>query len=156
MEISDWIDLAAVVVNALLAYWIVSSMQNKLTNKRILKDYFIQELKEIRNEYRSCLNNLYANQTLAIKVIPWFKLMNIKVDDLMTLINTKYAIDKKLLDPYQNKLRELITENQDFINQFKSTKPVEFSAESKNKIIIFQQEYNHLFNDLIIGINDHG
>lgn len=118
MGVSDWIALIGVIVNSILAYWIVRTIQNKLTNKRVLKDHFINEIKEIRNDYKTCLNNLYLNTTHPHRVIPWFKLMNIKVTDLMTLINTKYKIDKDKLKPYQIELQELITNNEDFMNQY--------------------------------------
>jgi hypothetical protein len=154
LSTSDWVQLFGVIVNATLAYWIVRTIQNKLTNRRVLKDYFINEIKEIRNEYKTWMSNLYSNTTQSKRVIPWFKLMNIKVDDLMTCINAKYNIDKKLLSPYQNELRELVTENEDFIKQFESSKPIEFSEVSRSSFIKFQQEHNQVFNHVIIMIND--
>jgi len=150
---ADWIALLGVGVNAGLAYWIVRTIQNKLTNKRVLKDHFINEIKEIRNDYKTCLNNLYTNNTHPHRVIPWFKLMNIKVDDLMTIINKKYFIDKDKLKPYQIELQELITNNEDFIKQYNLEKVI-FSESSRTQLIKFQQSHNQLFNELIISIND--
>lgn len=154
MTLSNWIEVSAIVVNALVAWWIVRTIQNRLTNNRVLKDHFIEEVKDIRNEYRNFLNNLYADKTEIRTIIPWFKLMNIKVSDLMTIIHQKYNIDKQKLFPYQNDLRELITESEDFNMQFKDGRNIVFSEESKTKIIEFQNTYNHLFNELIIDIND--
>lgn len=50
-------------------------------------------------------------------------------------------------------LRELVTENEDFINSFYLGQNIIFSDSSKTKIIEFQQENNNLFNRLIIEIN---
>jgi len=154
IEVSDWITIFSILINALLAYWIVNTIQNKMTNKRVLKDHFINEIKGIREEYKNYLNQLYVNQADPRKVIPWFKLINIKIDDLMTLINKKYKIDKKILDSYQNELRELITNNEDFNKQFKKDKLITFSEKSRNQFVMFQQTNNHLFNEIIIYIND--
>jgi len=154
IEPAEWVSLIGIIVNSLLAYWIVKTIQNRLTNKRVLKDHFINEIKDKRNEFKSYLNKLYSNQITGKKAIPWFKLMYIKVDDIMSLIDLKYKINKQLLNPYQIELRELITENSDFINQFQSDTPIQFSEESKSKFIIFQQKHNHLFNEIIIRIND--
>jgi len=158
MDTSDWISLLGILVNSVLAYWIVKTIQNKLTNRRVLKDHFILEVKEIRSEYKVCLNNLYNNKTHPENVIPWFKLMNIKVADLMKLISEKYKISEDILQPYQNELRDLVTNNADFTNQFREKKdknmPIEFSDNSRHEFIIFQQQHNHLFNDLIVKIND--
>lgn len=153
MESADWIALLGVLVNAILAYWIVRTIQNKLTNKRVLKDHFINEIKEIRNDYKTFLNNLYSNTTHPQRVIPWFKLMNIKVDDLMKIVHTKYSIDKGKLKPYQIELQELITNNEDFIAQYNGEKVV-FSETSRTQLIKFQQSHNQLFNEIIITIND--
>jgi hypothetical protein len=153
LEAADSIALLGVVVNAGLAYWIVRTIQNKLTNKRVLKDHFINEIKEIRNDYKTCLNDLYSNNTHPHRVIPWFKLMNIKVDDLMTIIRKKYCIDKDKLKPFQLELQELITNNEDFMAQYNREKIV-FSQTSRTKLIKFQQSHNQLFNEIIIAIND--
>lgn len=154
LEPSDWIGIVGIIVNAALAYWIVSTIQNKLTNRRILKDHFINEVKEIRNEYRLWMNSLYSNKIPPKRVIPWFKLMNVKVTDLMILIHDKYQIDKLVLTPYQRDLQELVTNNEDFISQFRNSKPIEFSEVSKNSFLKFQQDNNHLFNTIIVKIND--
>jgi hypothetical protein len=153
MEVADWISIAGLAVNSALAWWIVRTIQNRLTNRRILKDHFIGEIKEIRAEYKDFLDKLYADKTAASSVIPWLKLMNIKVTDLMELINKKYSIEKNMLLPYQSELREFVTENKDFISHFKESVIV-FSENSKSQIIKFQQINNHLFNDIIILIND--
>jgi len=153
-QASNWIDVLGIIVNSILALWIVRTIQNKLTNRRVLKDHFINEIKDIRGDYKNCLNNLYSGQTVARRVIPWFKLMYIRVDDLMNLISEKYKIDTKALSPYQNELRELITENEDFIKYYDSDKPIVFSENSRSQLIKFQQAHNHLFNDIVIKIND--
>lgn len=152
---SDFIDIAAIVVNIILTVWIVMVIQNRSANKRFLKDYYISELKEIRNEFKNCLSNLYNNKVLPKNIIPWFKLMNIKVTDYMEGVNSTYKVDQKFLEPYQNELRELITENQDFINQFNSKEKLILSSVSKNELIRFQQVHSKLFNKLIIKINNH-
>ena len=152
--ISDYIAILGILVNAFLALWIVRTIQNNLTNKRVLKDHFICEVKEIRVEYKTFMSNLYANKVIPSTIIPWFKLMNIKVSDLMKILNKTYNIKIDTLSPYQNDLRELITENKDFIKSFNSDK-ICFSDDSQRKIIQFQQKNNHLFNEVIISINNH-
>ena len=154
LDHSDYVEILGVLINSILAYWIVRTIQTNLTNKRVLKDHFINEIKEIRNEYKTCLNNLYANKTHPKLVIPWFKLMNIRVNDTMNLINNKYKIEITKLNPYQITLQELVTNNEDFMNQFKNDKPVEFTEFSKVQLIKFQQENNQLFNEIIIAVND--
>lgn len=154
LSTSDWVNIFGFAVNAGLAIWIVRTIQDNQNNRRVLKDHFICEVKELRNAYKDCLNNLHGGKTLPHAVTPWFKLMNIKVNDLMVILNSKYRIQIDKLLPYQAVLPELVTDSDDFIKQFKSDKPVKFSEETKKALIKFQQEHNQLFNDLIILIND--
>ncbi len=71
----------------------------------------------------------------------------------MELLNQIYGINKEKLYPYQNDLRELITENEDFIRCFNADK-LELSDVSRKQFIQFQQNNYHLFNEVIIAIND--
>lgn len=158
---ADWILIwntvvlgAGTLVNAAFGFWIVRTIQGKMTDKRVLKDHFIVEIKELRSEYKSFLIHLYSNNIHPKKVIPWFKLMNIKIDDLMELISPRYKIDKNVLLPYQTSLRDLVTENEDFMQQFKVDKNVVFTEGSRASFIKFQQEHNKLFNSVITKIND--
>lgn len=154
LEASDWIDFIGIIVNSFLAYWIVRTIQNRLTNKRVLKDYFISEIKDIRTEYNVCLNNLYLDNTKPKGIIPWFKLMNIKIEGLMKEMNRTYGIDSAILNPYQYELRDLITDNADFTNQFSSDNSIIFSEPSKIMFTMFQQRNNQLFTNIIVAINN--
>lgn len=154
LEASDWIDICGILVNAILGLWIVLTIQNKLTNKRVLKDHFIGEIKDISLEYKDCLERLYSNSLLPSDVIPWFKLMNIKINDLMIFLDNTYKIELDLLQPYQTTLRDLITNNVDYINNYQSNNPIVLSSASKLDFIKFQQDNNKIFNDLIIKINN--
>ncbi len=156
IDFADWISIAGIVVNAGLAFWIVITIQKKVSDKRILKDHFINEIKDIRNEFRMCLNTLYNGQFLVREVLPWFKLMNIKINDLMSLIGQKHkCVRNDLLVTYQVDLPTLVTESQDFISQFEKGDKLVLSESIKNELIMFQQKNNNLFNNLIIKINDN-
>lgn len=152
MSISDYIELLSVLFNILLTIWIVKVLQNKLTNKRSLKDYLIQEIKDLRQEYRKFFNNLCSNNINPQTALSWFKLMNIKIEDFMVIVSQEYHIDRKKLEPFQNDLRSLITENEDYIECFKKDK-IKFSTNSIQSIIAFQQHNSKLFNEIIVEIN---
>ena len=152
-DTGNYIDIIAIIVNVLLTIWIVFVFQDRSNNKRILKDLYINEIKELKNDYKIYLTNLYNCKVSPKNIIPWFKLMNIKVTDIMEEINCIYKIDKNILYPYQNELRDLLTDNEDFNNQFNDEK-LNLSSNSKNSLIKFQQEKNKLFNQIILKINN--
>lgn len=152
---SEWISVITLLVNSILAIWIARTIQNSFTNKRILKDHFINEVKDIRNDYSIWLNDLSSNKINPKLVTPWFKLMSIRIKDLMLIISNKYDIDKNLLNPYQNDLRELITDNEDYIKQYQKNELLILTEASQKLIIKFQQENNLVFNKIIVAINDY-
>ena len=152
-EVSDWISIASIIVNAILAIWIIKTVQDKVNNKRILKDHLINEIKEVRDEYRFFLNQLFSNKIKPSHIAPWFKLMNIKINDLLDLISQKGSIDKNILNPYQIELRDTITELDEYISNYISDEKILLSPISQIKVIRFQQKYNHLFNKAIVKIN---
>lgn len=153
MESADWIAAAGLLVNSALAFWIVKTIQNKLTNKRVLKDHFISEIKDLRSEYKIFLEDLYNDKIIAKNALAWFKLVGIKADDLINFLHKKYKVDKKRLRKYHMDLHELVTNNSDYINQFNTNTPIVFSENSKRRMIQFQQN-NQIFNDLIVFVND--
>lgn len=154
LSVSDIITIISIVVNGILALWIVKVIQASFANRRTLKDHFISEVKDLRVEYRTVLNNIYAKKLNSKEVIPWFKVMNIKVNDLMDCLNREFNVEKFALDPYQNQLRDLITESEDFIEGYKGNKKLILSASLIEKMTDFHGENQKLFNDLIIKINN--
>jgi hypothetical protein len=146
--------LAGIFVSAGVGIWIVKTLQDKLANKRVLKDHIIDEVKELRLEYRDFFKKINEDTIIAVQVLPWFKLMSLKADDLLKIANVKYHISTDVLKPYQVDLEALLTENTDFTTQFRSGLPIIFSPDSKNEFVIFEQNNNHLFNDIIMVINE--
>lgn len=151
---SDYISIVAVLINLALAIWIVRTLQNSLTNKRYLKTHFIDEIKKIQEDYRSFLDSLYSKKLKPKEIIPWFKLMNIQIQDLMSLIKEKYKLDKDPLKNYHTSLRLTITELDEFIENYNDNNEIELGKDSLEKIIKFQQDNNSEFNKLIVKIND--
>lgn len=154
MEPSDWIALFSIVINSLLAIWIVKAVQIKLTNKRVLKDHLISEIKDIRIDYRNMFEQLSNNKLRPKTIVPWFKLMNIKTKDLLSIAKDKYNIRQDTLEPYQIELRETITELEEFVGSYKKNSKICLSQTSHGIITKFQQQNNHVFNKLIIAVND--
>ncbi|MBK3516673.1 hypothetical protein [Carboxylicivirga marina] len=154
LSASEMIEASGIIINAILAYWIVRTIQDKLTNKRVLKDHFIEEIKEIRETYREKLKVLYTGNARPKGLLPWFKLMNIKIEDLLKLAHDKYQIDTSTLRPFQVELLEIVTENEDYEKNFRDNNKIEYSEVVKTEIMQFQQNNNHIFNELIIKIND--
>jgi len=155
LSYSDWINILGVIVNAFLAIYIVKKIQEKSTNKRYLKDYTINEVIKIRNDYRAFFDNLYLNQMESFDIMSWFKLMNIRINDLTEIINNYYYIENNIFDPYTIRLRYLFDNNDNYIRAFSNKEKIVLDENSGNTFIHFQQENINLFNKIIIHINEY-
>lgn len=153
-DFSNFIDLLGIIVNSALAFWIVRTIQNKLTNKRVLKDHFISEIKEIRSEYNEYIKNIYNGSVVPQEALRWFKLQNIKKIHLMEDVTNIYKISSPQLTTFHTDLRELVTNSPEFSNNYRSNLPVSFSTATKRELDRIQLTYNGIFNKLIIKVND--
>lgn len=153
-DFSDIISALGIIVNSILAIWIVKTIQNKLTNKRVLKDHFISEIKDIRNEYNQYIKNIEKGNIKPQESPRWFKLQNIKLDHLMNHINEIYNIPFPQLITFHSELRELITNSSELISNYRNNTPVTFSTTTIRKLDRIQSKYIGIYNKLIIKIND--
>lgn len=152
ITISNCIAIVDIIVNAVVAIWIVKTIQNKSTNRRVLKDLIINDIKEIKKEYNDFLTEIDNDKILAKDIVPKLKSLSMKINNMMELIPKSYKIQKNLLDPYQKDLNIIITNDNDYSNSYKENKAVKFS--NKTQFVEFRQKYSHLFNDLIVKVND--
>ncbi|MBC6409926.1 MAG: hypothetical protein GDA42_05625 [Ekhidna sp.] len=133
-----------------------------MANKRYLKDYLIAEIKDyliaeikdLKAEYGKFLSELYSGKSKPKRITPWFKLMNIKVQDTMEIVSKKYRIDKEILKNYQIELRNFITDLEEFKSSYKDNKMVVLKEDSMVELMKFHQNNNFKFSSLIIKINE--
>lgn len=154
LDPENLIDMGAIVVQALLAWWIVRTTQNRVNNRRVLKDYFINEVKVLRDEYATFLNKIHDDSIVPSTVTPYFKMMNIKANSLTKMLHKKYKIEQAILLPYKMVLPDIFTNSPEFNQNFRLNKPILFSDKTKINVIKFQQDYSHLFTDLVMKINE--
>ncbi|MCE7061269.1 hypothetical protein [Dyadobacter sp. CY343] len=154
LSTDNWIDITALLINSILAGWVILVVQKNLANKRVLKDHFIGEIKDIQNEIKDFFKLVHSNKLPEATVLSWFKTLNIRIDDTMLEVNKKYKIDKTTLSPFQVELRNITTDSPEYISAFRSGNEITFSQATKNAFYKFQQDNMKLFNMLIISINN--
>lgn len=153
-DFSNVIDAIAIIVNSGLAIWIVKTIQNKLTNKRVLKDHFISEIKDLRYDYNEYIKSAYSGDLLPKSITRWFKIKNIKKNHLVGHLNRLYSVSASDLNTFHKELRELITNSPEYIANFRDNSPLVFTVITKIKIDKLQTKYFDVFNKIIIDIND--
>lgn len=154
ISFSELIDILSIVVNSFLAIWIVKTIQNKLNNKRVLKDHFISEIKDLRSEYNDYLRKL-SYMAISPKGTPrFFKYLDIKKNHLLNDLGSIYCVKNDKLNLFHSELRELITNCEEFTENYREDNEFSLRSKTKAKLDRIQIKYNGIFNELIISVND--
>lgn len=154
-DFSNIIDIVGLFVNSFLAFWIVNTIQKKMADKRVLKDHFINEIKDLRSEYNDYLRKL-SYMVISPKETPrFFKYLDIKKNHLLNDLDSIYCVNNDKLNSFHSELRELITNCEEFIDNYRDNKEFALKSNTKAKLDRIQIKYNGIFNELIISVNDY-
>ena len=94
---SDWLSITGIavsaigiVVSALVAIWVVDTLQKKLDRTHQLKDHFSKEVLAVREQYRNLVRDLTGTSQRPKQIVNNFKMTGIYANDLLKLLNTQY------------------------------------------------------------------
>ena len=132
---SDIIAIVDIVINAILAIIIIVIIQKKMTTKRVLKDYFINEIKTIQEEYSFFIQDIIAGKQNAKSLLPWFKIMNMRISRLEKTFQKELKI-KPSIHSLSTELQISITETDEFNDSFKEDK---LSPSESLKALIYEK-----------------
>ena len=141
---SDIIAIVDIVINAILAIIIIVIIQKKMTTKRVLKDYFINEIKTIQEEYSFFIQDIIAGKQNAKSLLPWFKIMNMRISRLEKTFQKELKI-KPSIHSLSTELQISITETDEFNDSFKEDK---LSPSESLKALIYEKQKN-IFDELV-------
>jgi hypothetical protein len=153
LQISDWIAIADILVTTIIGIWIAISVQNNLTKSRYLKEYFINEVKEIRDSYKSFITRLCKGELAAKYIKDWLKIMSERTQNLDKFLHDKYKIDNSLIVQKHAEIQKKITDFDEFNDNYKE-KTVNFSSSSKNDIYKLHSELRCTLTQRVIDINN--
>ena len=152
LQISNWISILDIIVTSIIGIWIVIAVQNNLTKSRYIKEYFINEVKDIRDLYKQFINQLYKNKISAVDIRDWFKIMSERTRNLDVFLHEKYNINNSLIVTKHAEIQQKITSMNEF-NEHYSNPTVNFSNSSKNDILRLHSELSCVLTQRIIDIN---
>jgi hypothetical protein len=152
LQVSDWIGIAEIIVTSVIGIWIAVAVQNNLTKSRYLKEYFINEVKDIRDLYKSFVNQLYRNKISATDIKDWFKIMSERTQNLDKFLHNKYQIDNSLIVSKHAEIQQKITSMDEFNEHYKEI-VVSFANSSKNEILKLHSELSCVLTQRVIDIN---
>ena len=148
---SDWIAILNIIITSVIGVWIVVSVQKNLTTNRAVKEYFINENRDIKEKYNKFMNDIYSNRISSEQIKEWFKIMTIKINTFEGFITNEYKLKPEILNIH-NSLKYMITATDDFNTQYKN-EHIKFSISTKNDILLYHTDLSNSLTKLVIETN---
>ena len=155
LEISEIISIFGILANIGLVYWLTTTIQNRVNNSRILKDFFIDEIRTLKNDFEFFVSGLLDDNFLPKNINSNFNNFNIKFSNLINHLNPKYSILENYFNDFSYNLHSIVENDVNYINSFNSNDQFQFTTETKIAIENYKSEHLVLFYNLIVEINDY-
>ncbi|TCK64681.1 hypothetical protein DFQ05_2664 [Winogradskyella wandonensis] len=149
---SDKIAFASIIVNVVIAVLVVAYFQNRESNSRSLKDYFINQISGIKCDYDKFIQQIKDEKLTPNEIKKKFKDFSIKNQQLEYFLKTELKLNTIYIQEQNRKIHKLITNSYEFNNLYDSIK---FALENStnNELIILHKDFNHHITSLIVEIN---
>jgi hypothetical protein len=148
----DIISIADIVITTAIGIWIACLVQNNITKNRYLKEYYICELKDIGECYKSFIKDLYAGSIAAKDIKDWFKIMSVRIKAFDDFVHTSYKIENSLLLDKHSDIQQFVTGADEFNENYKK-KTVPLEGNTKNDILKKHYELNNVIMQRVVDIN---
>lgn len=155
LELSDIISIFGILANIVLVYWLTTTIQNRVNNSRVLKDFFIDEIKILKNDFELYVLGLLEDNFLPKNINSNFNNFNIKFSNLIKHLNPKYKILENYFNDFSYNLHSIVENDTNYINSFKNNNQFQLTTETKNAIENYKSEHLVIFYNLIVEINDY-
>ena len=149
---SDWISICNLIITSFIGIWLVLIVQKNLTINRAIKDYYIQEINDVRKLYIDFLNNIYKGNRSAKNIKEWFKIISNRIECVERSLNESFYIKDSNISKIHSEIQNFITGTEDFNNGYRDSKLI-FNESTKNEILVFHTNLIKCFIDVVVKIN---
>lgn len=132
--------------------WIAIKVQASLTKSRYIREYFIKNIVQYKDDYICFIKKLYNGEVSAKEIKDWLKFMSLNIKSLERFVSGCYDIPKGIFKNSHAEFQQFLTAEEDFNNQYQKD-VVTFSSEVKSKLLKYQSEMSEAFNQMVIEIN---
>ena len=152
MSCSDIISIVDIAITTFVGIWLAIGVQRSLTKNRYLREYFINELNNIREEYRSFFVDIYSGALSAKTIKDRLKIMSLRIGSFDKYIHQEYKINASLLKDAHVDFQQYITGDDEFNNQYNND-TVTFSSNVKTELLRKQGDIFEKITIRAIDIN---
>jgi hypothetical protein len=150
--LADKITIAGIIINALIAFLIVNYFQNKESNSRSLKDYFINEVTSLKTDYDSFIKGLKNSKFTSNEIKKEFKDFSIRNEQIEYFLKKEIKIQTIYIQDQNRKIHKLITNSFEFNNLYDTSNFI-LSSSNNNELLQLHKEFNHHLTSIVISIN---
>ena len=140
------------LISLAVTIWIAIIVQGNLTQSRYIREHFIKEITQIRDDYRGLFAQLYTNQLSAKDIKNRLKILSIRLQSIEAFIEAYYQIDSEKIYNIHSEFQKFLTSEDEFNCQF-SNEYIIFSNQTQTKIQKHQGNITHAITKRIIDIN---
>lgn len=155
LEIADIISIIGIIANIVLVYWLTTTIQDRINNSRILKDFFIDEIRSLKNDFEEFVSGLLNDDFLPKNINSDFNNFNLKFSNLIKHLNPKYTISDNYFNNFSYDLHAIVENDTNYLNSFNDNDKFQFTTETKTAIENYKLENLVIFYNLIVKINDY-
>ena len=141
-----------IVVTAFMAVWVVRSVQRKIDNERTLKDHLAHEVIGLRKDTRDFLAKVIVGGMSAKEIKRCHYRLSTHINDILSLLNKKYGVDKRFLKAYRQNVMKIIEEDEPYTQAFNVDGAVTLCDTTVAKLHEIEVKNDHLFNDVLLKI----
>lgn len=122
MTISDYINLLAIIVAIVVGFFITHWYSVRDTRTRVIKDFYIEQIKSIKGRVDQYLRKLVWGTLSARQFISWYYNIDLDIKGLDKGLRYSLDIRRKELGKIIGDAFDVITNLEDFNNQFSANK----------------------------------
>ena len=84
---ADWVSIIVDIITGCVIAWILAAVvPKKMNDDRALKDFYINELKTIKDEYNDLCKVIALGKSNSIMIKETFKQLSMKLSDIRNLV----------------------------------------------------------------------
>ena len=146
------INIIGILTGAIIAIFIAYVIQDSLTNRRSVKDYFVQEITLNKNFYFEFIEEIRNGKKNSLEINQEFKRFSVNIIQLDTFLKSEMEISASNLQQSNRSIHEIVTGSLAFNEQFNNAKVV-LDQENIKDLLVGLKTFNHFCFDLIIKVN---
>lgn len=153
MDLSEITGIVDIVITLIIGFWLTRYLSNRDTRSRVLKDYYIEEAKDLQSDVRTFFARLLSNHVTGTELSRWYKSHKNKFMSFDENIRQSFPIECPFVYTELFKIHREITNLDEFNNGF-ATGVFNFSPNNRARIDQLECFALTLLNDYVVQVNN--